>query len=341
MPTTVTAPAVPIAEGVELSAVGYGAMSLAGAYGPIDEADAQQLLDGLLERGVTHIDTANVYGAGLSEQILGRFLARTGLRDRFAIASKVGIVQGGGIGKRGVRGDREHIREQIEGSLDRLGTDALDLYYLHRPDPNVPVEESVAALAELVVEGKVRSIGLSEVTGEELRRAHAVHPIAAVQSEWSLVSRDVERFVIPAAVELGVAFVAYSPVSRGLLTDRFDAAVSALGGSRQNFPRFDEANLPANLAVAERLRAIAAGIGAPLATVAIAWLERKAAAAGLGLVSIPGTRSLANLDESIAAAALTLDAAQLAELEAVAAQISGPRTFDPAWVSGGREGLIG
>lgn len=341
MPTTVTAPAVPIAKGVELSAVGYGAMSLAGAYGPIDEADAQQLLDGLLERGVTHIDTANVYGAGLSEQILGRFLARTGLRDRFTIASKVGIVQGGGIGKRGVRGDREHIREQIEGSLDRLGTDVLDLYYLHRPDPDVPVEESVAALAELVSEGKVRSIGLSEVTGEELRRAHAVHPIAAVQSEWSLVSRDVERFVIPAAVELGVAFVAYSPVSRGLLTDRFDAAVSALGGSRQNFPRFDEANLPANLAVAERLRAIAAGIGAPLATVAIAWLERKAAAAGLGLVSIPGTRSLANLDESIAAASLTLDASQADELEAAAAQISGPRTFDPAWVSGGREGLIG
>ncbi len=341
MPTTVTAPAVPIAEGIELSAVGYGAMSLAGAYGAIEEADAQELLDGLLERGVTHLDTANVYGQGASEQVLGRFLARTGQRDRFAIASKVGIVQGGGIGKRGVRGDRQHIREQIDGSLSRLGIDALDLYYLHRPDPAVPVEESVAALAELVAEGKVRAIGLSEVTGDELRRAHAVHPIAAVQSEWSLVSRDVERFVIPAAVELGVAFVAYSPVSRGLLTDRFDAEVSALGGSRQNFPRFDATHLEANLAVAERLRGVAARIGAPLATVAVAWLEHRAAEAGLRLVAIPGTRSLAHLDESIAAASLRLDAGQLDELEAVAAEISGPRTFDPLWVSGGREGLIG
>ncbi|GMA27895.1 aldo/keto reductase [Arenivirga flava] len=341
MPTTVTAPAVPIADGIELSAIGYGAMSLAGVYGAIEEADAQRLLDGLLERGVTHLDTANVYGQGASEQVLGRFLARTGQRDRFAIASKVGIVQGGGIGKRGVRGDREHIREQIDGSLSRLGVDALDLYYLHRPDPSVPVEESVAALAELVEEGKVRSIGLSEVTGEELRRAHAVHPIAAVQSEWSLVSRDVERYVIPAAIELGVAFVAYSPVSRGLLTDRFDAEISALGGSRRNFPRFDASNLPGNLAVAERLRAVAGRIGAPLATVAVAWLEHRAAEAGLRLVAIPGTRSLAHLDESIAAASLRLDAEQLAELEAVAAEISGPRTFDPLWVSGGREGLIG
>lgn len=318
--------------------LGYGAMSIAGAYGPIDEPDALKLLHRVHERGITSIDTANIYGRGLSESILGRFL--TGRRDEITLASKCGIVPAGEAGRRSVNGRPEHIREQIELSLGRLGTDYLDLYYLHRPDPQVPVEESVGALAELIQEGKVRAIGLSEHTGEEIRRGHAEHPITAVQSEWSVFARDVERYVIPACAELGIGFVAFSPLGRGILTDHFDPAALAEGDTRRKFPWFAEENIAHNHEIAGRARALAASAGLPSAGLVLGWLYAKAADVGLALATIPGTRCAEHLDELLTGVESELDAQTLAALDALADQVQGDRSFNPNWVSGGREGLL-
>src|SRR5690606_37963066 len=200
-------------------------------------------------------------------------------------------------GNRSVRGDRAHIREQIELSLTRLGTDRLDLYYLHRVDPQTPIEESVAALAELVEEGKVLRIGLSEATGEELRRAHAVHPITAIQSEWSIISRDVERYVVPAARDLGVGVVPYAPVGRQWLTGRYDPSALGEKDTRRRFPRFTPEALAANAPLLEDLRGIAAEAGVTPAQLALAWLSSKGRELGVTVVSIPGTRSPERVDE--------------------------------------------
>ncbi|TLP77090.1 aldo/keto reductase [Nesterenkonia sphaerica] len=317
---------------------GYGAMSLAGAYGPIGESAAIALLHQVCDRGVRHIDTANIYGLGLSETILGKFL--NGRRDSVTLATKCGIEPKGQAGQRSTNGRPEHIREQIELSLRRLGTDYVDLYYLHRPDPKVPIEESVGALGELVSAGTVRSIGLSEVTGEELRRAHRTHPISAVQSEWSIFARDVEHYVIPACAELGIGFVAFSPVARGLLTDGFDPEALGENDARHKFPWFAPENLGHNHQLAEAARAMAADAGTPTASLALAWLYAKADDAGLKLAAIPGTRYSAHLDELLAGLDTQLNAAQMAVLDALADEIAGDRSFAPDWVSGGREGLI-
>lgn len=320
------------------TALGYGAMSIAGTYGPIDEADAITLLHETAERGVTFIDTANIYGHGVSETLLGIFLS--GRRDEFTVATKCGIVPEGNAGKRSVNGGPEHIREQIDLSLQRLGTDYVDLYYLHRPDPNTPIEESVGALSELVQSGKIRTIGLSEVTGEELRRAHEIHPITAVQSEWSLYARDVEHYVIPACAELGIGFVAFSPVGRGLITDHFDAAALGEGDTRQKFPWFSPENLAHNDAATARVRDIAAEAGLPTAGLALAWLYAKGQGLGVNTVTIPGTRYISHLEELLAGVDAELAVELVAALDRVVEEIRGDRSFDPMWVSGGREGLI-
>jgi len=339
--TTTTLPTTTIGTGdaaAQVGAIGYGAMSIAGTYGAIDDADVTAVLDATLTSGVNLIDTANVYGDGRSEELLGRFLA--GRRDDVFLASKVGIVNGGGIGKRGIRGDRAYIHEQIDLSLGRLGTDHLDLYYQHRVDPNIPIEETVGALAELVTAGKIRRIGLSEATGEELRRAHAVHPIAAIQSEWSIVSRDIETYVVPTAAELGVTVVAFSPLSRGLFTDSFGPADVDLGGTRANFPRFRPEHLQANLALAEEFRTLAHGLDVTAEALAIAWVHDRAAQLGANVVSIPGTRSVAHLHANLAALEISLTEETRSAIDAFAQRVSGPRAADPNWVSGGREGLI-
>jgi aryl-alcohol dehydrogenase-like predicted oxidoreductase len=320
------------------TAFGYGAMSLAGAYGPIEEPAAAALLHQVCERGVRHIDTANIYGLGLSETILGRFL--NGRRDSITLATKCGIEPKGEAGKRSINGRPEHIREQIELSLRRLGTDYVDLYYLHRPDPEIPIEESVGALGELVSAGKVRSIGLSEVTGEEIRRAHQAHPITAIQSEWSIFARDVEHYVIPTCAELGIGFVAFSPVARGLLTDGFDPTSLNENDARHKFPWFAPENLEHNHQVAERVRRIADDAGLPTAALALAWLYAKADGSDLNLAVIPGTRYAAHLDELLAGLDAQLGIALVAALDALADEIAGDRSFSPDWVSGGREGLI-
>lgn len=323
---------------IELDRVGYGAMSLAGAYGPIDEASALRLLDAVVDAGVTHIDTANMYGDGVSEEIIGRFL-RTRLRDSIFLASKTGLSMGGQVGERRISGRRETIHANIDDSLRRLGTDHLDLYYQHRVDPEVPVEETVGAFAELVQAGKIRHIGLSEATGDELRRAHTVHPIAAVQSEWSIVSRDVETHVVPAAAELGIAVVPYSPVSRGLLTDAFDADAAA-HDMRKAFPRFYPENLPTNLALAEEVRVVAQRHQRTTEEVAIAWLLAKARELDISVSVIPGTRSIAHLTNNLRSTTLELSDDDLSSLDTIAARVAGARTATPLWVSGGREGLL-
>ncbi|WP_120005897.1 aldo/keto reductase [Nesterenkonia muleiensis] len=340
-PSTAGVPAVELGSGSQsltTTALGYGAMSIAGAYGHIEEQAALELLHGVYDRGVTFIDTANIYGRGVSESILGRFL--TGRRHEIALATKCGIVPGAEVGKRSVNGRPEHIREQIDLSLGRLGTDYVDLYYLHRPDPDVPVEESVGALAELIQAGKVRGIGLSEHTGEEIRRGHAEHPITAVQSEWSIFARDVERYVIPACAELGIGFVAFSPVGRGILTDHFDPGGLAENDVRRKFPWFAAENIAHNHDLAGRVRALAAESDLPTAGLALAWLYAKAAMFGLHLAAIPGTRYVNHLDELLAGTDAELSAEAIAVLDALADQVHGDRSFNSAWVSGGREGLL-
>ena len=323
---------------LEVPALGYGAMSIAGAYGAIDESDSRDILDHVAARGITFIDTANIYGAGESERRVGAFLKNR--REEFTLATKVGIENVGGVGKRTARGDAAYIKEQIDQSLQRLGTDYVDLYYLHRVDPNTEIEESVGALSDLVTAGKVRQIGLSEATAEEIRRGHAVHPITAVQSEWSIFARDVETHVLPACVELGIGFVPYSPVGRGILTDAFDPQALPENDIRRNFQWFTTENLLHNDALAAQIRHTAAELGIPTAALALSWLYQQAESLGVQISPIPGTRSAAHWDELQRGLDSRLSSDVMDRMNALAEQVHGDRSFDPAWVSGGREGLL-
>lgn len=335
---TSSAPAlttIELGDGLHVPRQGFGAMSLTDVYGPVSDDDALATLVHAVDAGVTFIDTANIYGDGRSERIISRLLRTR--RDEVQLATKVGIAPRGAVGRRAPRGDREHIREQIDLSLGRLGTDVVDLYYLHRVDPNVPIEESVGALAELVVEGKVRHIGLSEATGDELRRATVVHPIAAVQSEWSIVSRDVEAHVVPAARELGIGFVPYSPLSRQWLTGVFDEAALTDADGRRSFPRFAPDVLAANAPVLAEVRAVADEAGLTAAQLSLAWLYAKEQELGLPVVPIPGTRFADRVDENLAAVGAELSGEHVARLDALAERVTGHRSFNLAWVSAGRE----
>lgn len=326
---------IDLGDGLRVPPQGYGGMSLSDVYGPVTDDAALRTLLHAVDRGATFVDTANIYGEGRSERIISRLLRTR--RDEVRLATKFGIVPGGRIGARAVRGDRAHVREQLELSLARLGTDHVDLYYQHRVDPAVPIEDTVGALAELVEEGKVRHIGLSEATADEVRRAATVHPIAAVQSEWSIISRDVEDHVLPTVRELGIGFVPYSPLGRQWLTGLFDPAVLTAGDGRPKFPRFSPEALAANEPVLDDIRAIAAEAGVTPAQLALAWLYDKGRALGLEVVPIPGTRFPERVDENLAALDVALDAAQVARLDALAARVVAHRSFDPRWVSAGRE----
>ena len=288
---------------------------------------------------MTFIDTANIYGNGNNEKLIAKLLADR--RDEVTLATKFGI-QGNpadrAAGQIGVRGDAAYVRQSIDESLQRLQTDVVDLYYMHRRDVNIPIEETVGAMAELVAAGKVRHLGLSEVTADELRAAVAVHPIAAVQSEWSIWSRDVERNVVPAAAELGVGFVPYSPLGRGFLTGTI-SSVADLSPTdfRRKMPRYAESALDANLAVVELVKSVAAEQGATPAQVALAWLRYRAEALGVASVPIPGTRRAERVEENLGSLTVNLTPAQLDTLDAAAASVSGHRFTDMSWVSGGRE----
>ncbi|MEU3963470.1 aldo/keto reductase [Streptomyces buecherae] len=317
---------------------GLGCMGMTHAYGPTDEVEARATLEHALERGVTLFDTADIYGFGRNEEFLAPFV--TAHRAEITLATKFAIVRReDDPSYQEIRNDRAYIRQSIEGSLRRLGVDHVDLYYMHRRDIDVPIEETVGAMAELVTEGKVKHLGLSEVSGTELRAAHGVHPIAAVQSEWSLFSRDVEEGVVAAARELGVTFVPYSPLGRGFLTGAFVHADQELAADdwRRTQPRFTGDNAAANAALLEPVRGIAEERGVTLAQVALAWVHQRSRVHDLAVVPIPGTRKRSRLDENLAAADLTLDAAELAALEPIAGRVTGGRYADMTFTAVGRE----
>lgn len=334
-----------LGDGLRVSRLGYGAMALTHAYGETADREAAiATLHRCLDLGLTFVDTADVYGqprpgtegpAGTNEELVAEVLHDR--RDEVQLATKFGIAGATSFGG-AVRGDRDYVRSACEASLRRLGVDVIDLYYLHRPDPEVPVAETVAAMAELVAEGKVRHLGLSEVTGAELRSAAEVHPIAAVQSEWSLWSRDVEAHVVPAAIETGTGFVPYSPLGRGFLTGALDRDRIA-SGMLAAHPRYTE-HFDANQAVVDVVRGVAQELEATPAQVALAWLFAQGRRLGLPVVPIPGSSKPARVEENAGAVTLQLSDEQLHRLDTAVQLVQGDRnpvTDNPAWISSGRE----
>ncbi|MGD9831584.1 MAG: aldo/keto reductase [Piscinibacter sp.] len=299
----------------EVSAIGLGCMNLSHAYGtPPPEAAAQALLREALDLGITFFDTAALYGFGANEELIGRTLAAD--REKFTLASKCGLhgVNDGSGVKRVVDGRPETLKWSCEQSLKRLRTDRIDLFYLHRWDRNVPIEDSVGALADLVREGKVRSIGLSEVSADTLKRAHAVHPIAALQTEYSLWTRNPEIAVLEACREIGAAFVAFSPVARGFLGGELrDVATLEAKDLRRSMPRFEPANYAANLKLLDGFVEIAAELQCTPAQLALAWVLSR----GEHVLAIPGTTQRAHLRDNAAAADIGLAASTLARLDAL------------------------
>lgn len=337
---------VDLGHGLEVSRLGFGGMAITHVYGETDPAEGLRTLHHAVDAGVTFIDTADVYGrpregesgpAGTNEELVGELLRTR--RDEVQLATKFGItgIPNDGPGATAVRGDAAYVRSAAEASLRRLGTDVIDLYYLHRRDVTVPIEETVGAMAELVAAGTVRHLGLSEVTADELRAAAAVHPITAVQSEWSIWSRDVEDHVVPAAREVGAGFVPYSPLGRGFLTGAMTKEAVAASMLRGH-PRFD-AGFEANQRVVGVVTAVASELGATPAQVALAWLFAQGERLGMPVVPIPGTRRPERVDENLGAITIHLDADQLGRLEAAADLAEGGRNLstDPAWISSGRE----
>lgn len=287
-------------------------MGMSEFYGPTDDAQSLATLEHALALGVTHYDTADMYGMGHNESLLSRFLA--GRRERVVIATKFGIVREEGKYERRIDTSPAYVRAACEASLKRLGVETIDLYYAHRLNPEVPVEETVAAMADLVKVGKVRALGLSEVSAATLRRAHAVHPIAALQSEYSLWTRDIEAEVLPTLRELGISLVAYAPLGRGMLTGAIGKDTKLADNDfRSLSPRFQGDNLDANLRLVEGVKALAAEKDCTPAQVALAWLL----AQGPDILPIPGTRRISRLEENVGGAAVRLSAADLARLTAL------------------------
>jgi len=299
--------------GPQVSAIGLGCMGMSAFYGPAsDEALATSVLHRALDLGVTLFDTAEMYGPYTNEELLGRALA--GKRDRAFVATKFGIGYNAERTALKVDGSPANVRRAIEGSLKRLNTDHVDLYYLHRVDLDTPIEDTVGAMAELVTEGKVRFLGLSEAAPETLRRAHATHPITALQTEYSLWSREPENDILATCEELGVGFVPYSPLGRGFLSGEIKSVEDlAADDFRRTNPRFMGDNFQKNIDLVNAVGAIAADKGVTGAQLALAWVL----AQGDHLVPIPGTRRIATLEENVAAAEITLSAEDLARIEAV------------------------
>ncbi|WP_109001415.1 aldo/keto reductase [Streptomyces rishiriensis] len=324
--------------GPEVGVQGLGCMGMSFAYGPTDADASRAALERALELGVTLYDTADAYGAGENEKFLSPFFRAH--RDEVVIATKFALaIPPEDPSRRIIRNDAPYIREAVEASLRRLDVDVIDLYYMHRRDVNVPIEDTVGVMAELVREGKVKRLGLSEVTAAELRAAQGVHPIAAVQSEWSLFSRDIEAQVVPAARELGVSLVPYSPLGRGFLTGSFADAATDLTADdfRRQQPRYTGENAAANAALLEPVRTVAEAHGASLGQIALAWVQQRSAVHGLPVIPIPGTSKPGRVEENTAATRIVLSDEELDLLEPISAKVAGDRYADMRFASAGRE----
>jgi len=314
-------------QGLTVSAQGLGCMGMSQSYGEADEAGSVATLRRALELGVTFWDTANVYGDsgpggfGANERLLSQVLADR--RDEVTVATKMGIE---GIAPEGavrfrLDGSPDNVRRRCEESLERLGTDRIDLYYLHRVDPETPIEETIGAMGELVAAGKVRYVGVSEVTADQLERAHATHPVTAVQSEWSLWTRDLEAEVVPTARRLGVGLVPFSPLGRGFLTGALSGRSFGGGDSRSRMPRFTDENIAVNEAIVAEVTAVAEAHGVRPGQVALAWVH----AQGEDVVPIPGTKRIEYLEQNVAALDVRLTDDELARLDGLAAKVAGGR----------------
>jgi aryl-alcohol dehydrogenase-like predicted oxidoreductase len=287
-------------------------MGMSEFYGTGDEAESIATIHHALERGIDFLDTADMYGVGRNEELIGRAIADR--RDRVFLATKFGNVRGADGSFGGVCGTPDYVRSACEASLTRLGIDTIDLYYQHRVDPDVPIEDTVGAMARLVEEGKVRFLGLSEAKPETVRRAHKVHPIAALQTEYSLWSRDAEAELLPTVRELGIAYVAYSPLGRGFLTGQFQSPDDfPEDDTRRRHPRFQGENFDKNIALVREIEAMAAEKGCTAAQLALAWVL----AQGDDIIPIPGTKRRRWLDDNIGALDVTLGAEDLARIDAI------------------------
>lgn len=312
---------------LEVSGIGLGCMGMSFAYGPADQTESLATLHHALDAGINLLDTADMYGRGHNEKLLSTVLAER--RDEIVLATKFGILTDPETAlPNGIDGSPEYVRRCVDASLQRLGVEVIDLYYVHRVDPTRPIEETVGVLAELVAAGKVRELGLSEADADTITRAAAVHPIAALQSEWSLFSRDIEDSDVPAARAVGATIVPYSPLGRGILTGSAAARKVSSDDFRSSLPRWQAENLDHNLALVDEIRSVAQEVDATAGQVALAWLLVQ----GDDVVPIPGTKRRTYLDENIGALSVTLSDAQLDRLSGL--RPAGDRYPDMTWVAG-------
>lgn len=306
-----------------VSAQGLGCMGMSEYYGPGDWDESLATIRHALDEGVTFLDTADMYGQGHNEVLLGRAIASR--RDEVTVATKFGVDRSAGDHRRVMRGERDYVKRSCEASLLRLGVDVVDLYYMHRPPQDVEIEETIGAMAELKAEGKIRHLGVSEVDADLLRRAHAVHPITAVQSEYSLWTRDIEAEVVAAMRELGVGLVAYSPLGRGFLTGTIDVTALPDADFRSRNPRFQSEAAKVNAAVVAAVTEIAESKQVSAAQVALAWVYARQPRLGVPVTAIPGTKRIKWLDQNIAAMDVELSAAELTRLDPLADKVVGSR----------------